>query len=99
MKYLRYKDIKNRKYFSKAELKAKINKVLFINFLKTKTAKSGYLPQNFLKKVNSKQTRINSRCLLSNNNRSMFKRFRLSRCKLRELVSLGKVLGYTKAVW
>lgn len=95
MKYLRFKDIRNRQIVKKNEIRSKIAKILFINL----RFSQHFVPKQISKKLFSHKSRVKSRCLISNNGRSINKRFNISRCKLRELIGMGVITGYKKAVW
>lgn len=98
MKYLLYKDKTNRKLFLKLEKKKKCLKFLI------KTNKMNYLNQAYLyDKINKLKiatlTKIKNRCALTNRSRGNLSKFRLSRIKLRNLLSLGLIPGYKKSIW
>ncbi len=48
---------------------------------------------------NGAKTRHRNRCELTGRARGVYRKFKLSRIKLRELGSFGKVPGLTKASW
>ncbi len=48
---------------------------------------------------NSSATRHRNRCELTGRARGTYRKFKLSRIKLRELGSFGKIPGLTKASW
>jgi small subunit ribosomal protein S14 len=48
---------------------------------------------------NGAKTRHRNRCELTGRTRGVYRKFKLSRIKLRELGSFGKVPGLTKASW
>lgn len=48
---------------------------------------------------NSAKNRIRNRCVLTGRSRSVSRKFRLGRSKLRELASRGELPGVTKASW
>ncbi len=48
---------------------------------------------------NGAKTRHRNRCELTGRARGVYRKFKLSRIKLRELGSFGKVPGMTKASW
>ncbi len=48
---------------------------------------------------NSAKTRIRNRCALTGRSRGFFRKFNLSRNKLRELASHGELPGVTKSSW
>lgn len=57
------------------------------------TMKLAALPRN------SSSTRHRNRCELTGRARGVYRKFKLSRIKLRELGSFGKLPGLTKASW
>ena len=48
---------------------------------------------------NSSPARRNNRCLLTGRSRGVYRKFRLSRIKLRELALKGQIPGMTKSSW
>jgi small subunit ribosomal protein S14 len=48
---------------------------------------------------NSSATRMHSRCELTGRPRAFYRKFKLSRIKLRELASSGQIPGMTKSSW
>jgi len=48
---------------------------------------------------NSSPTRIRNRCALTGRPRGNYRKFRLSRIKLRELASTGQIPGMCKSSW
>lgn len=48
---------------------------------------------------NGAEIRVRNRCELTGRARGVYRKFKLSRIKLRELGSFGKVPGLTKASW
>jgi small subunit ribosomal protein S14 len=48
---------------------------------------------------NGAKTRIRNRCELTGRARGTYRKFKLSRIKLRELGSFGRIPGLTKASW
>jgi len=99
MKHLFIKDQKKRIQFAKNEKKRIILKYLLNNT--TIVSEQRLILTEKLKKQNKKtyQTKINNRCSLTYRGRSNISLFKLSRIRLRELLSLGLVPGYKKAVW
>ena len=57
------------------------------------TLKLAELPRN------SAKNRIRNRCVLTGRSRSVSRKFRLGRSKLRELASRGELPGVTKSSW
>lgn len=107
MKYLKIKDVKNRKNFFLNEKKRLIKKTIFINFLNVFSnhfkKKHSIFLYVFIKKLKyfngSSKTKINRRCILSNRNRSVIRPFNISRIMFKDLVFFGLLPGYKKAVW
>ena len=104
MKYLKVKNQKIRKNFSKQEKNLKIKKFVFINLLNRNINNKKGLVYSFLhlnkrSNINKKlKTRIVNRCLVSNSARSMSSSFKLSRRHLKNLLTLGLIPGYKKSV-
>ena len=48
---------------------------------------------------NSLSTRIKNRCILTGRTHAIVGPFNLSRVKLRDLISNGKITGFKKSVW
>lgn len=103
MKFLKLKDIKNRKNFLKNE-----KKKLLIKFLLTNLVNKYGLPiigsfQNFsvLKKALciTGTTKIVKRCIITNRARSISRKFGASRFILRNLMQFGIIPGFKKSVW
>jgi ribosomal protein S14 len=107
MKYLKIKDIKNRKKFFFHEKKNLIKKTIFINFLNLFSTcfkkKHSIFLYIFIRKLkylnNSSKTQINRRCLLSNRSRSIIRPLNISRIIFKDLIFFGLLPGYKKAVW
>jgi len=107
MKYLKKKDIQNRKSFYLFEKKKLIKKIVFINTLnsfsslfKKKRSVFLYLLKKKLKNfINKSKTKINRRCIISNRSRSVVRQFNLSRINFKDLVYFGLIPGFKKAVW
>jgi small subunit ribosomal protein S14 len=99
MKHLFIKDQKRRLYFAQNEKKRIILKFLLNDT--TLPMEQRLLLNEKLQKLNKKtnNTKINNRCSITYRGRSNISLFKLSRIRLRELVSLGLVPGYKKAVW
>ena len=102
MIFLKAKDLKNRKLYKKNELSKKIKKFVFINCLnsnqynkKTKN-KLLYL---FLQKEKRIKTKLAFRCVLTNRSRGNYRPFNVSRLVLSDMIHLGLVPGFVKAVW
>lgn len=93
------KDLNKRKLVYNNELKKLQYKYLIKNQSVNKEIRSEYI--NKLNKLNrnSSKIRVKNRCVLTGRARSVYKLFRLSRIKFRELASQGKIPGVTKASW
>ena len=97
-KYL-YKDLKRRIITSKLELKKRKLKYLFknnqlpLNVRLEAHSKLNDLPRN------SSSVRIKNYCVVSGRSKGVYKYFRLSRIKFRELALNGLLPGVIKASW
>ncbi len=47
----------------------------------------------------SSLVRLKNRCVLTNRSKGIYRKFRLSRIRLREMLANGIIPGYKKAVW
>jgi len=108
MKYLLYKDKKNRISYFQIEKKNQIYKFILKNLLNKKKneEKDFYfnklLSLSFFKKfyqTKNSSVRVVKRCILTNRGRGVSKKFGASRFVLRNLMQFGLVPGYSKAVW
>jgi len=99
MLFKKIKDLKIRKKFLQIEKKKLINKYIKTNFLNNNlyNFKKSFL-KNFVTFRISK-VKIKNRCLFTNRNHSVYKKFSLSRIVLRDLMQFGIIPGYTKSVW
>jgi small subunit ribosomal protein S14 len=68
---------------------------------KEQTMSIRYKAQLQLNKLpkNSSKVRLNNRCLITGRTHSILKSFRISRIKLRELISIGLITGIKKSSW
>jgi small subunit ribosomal protein S14 len=102
MIFFKKKDKNNRFLYNKNEINKKIKKFLFIYLLNSKKynnkQKSKFLYLFFKKQIKNK-TKITFRCILTNRSRGNYRLFNISRLALREMIHLGIMPGYTKAVW
>ena len=99
------KDISIRKQFNQKEYYLKLTKAIQTQlysynyqFNKLIFSKLTYLNKN-KKKHSSLKTKITRRCIETNRNRSVFRKFGLSRLTLKNYFSFGLLPGYKKAVW
>jgi len=102
MKYLKVKDINNRTKYQNKEIE--IITLKFIkNYLNNKQTSEIELAKSrlllLLKKTNAEKNRILRRCALENKNKTPISKFGISRMKLKELILLGMISGYQRAVW
>lgn len=110
MLFSKIKDLRLRQKFLKSEYKIKVNKYLHINLLVkllklTKFKKK--IKQPFLykalyfkkKNLNYNKIKIVRRCLYTNRNRSVYRKYNLSRNIFRSLIQFGFIPGYKKAAW
>lgn len=102
MLFLKKKDLKRRNSYKKNEILKSINKFLFINLLNSdkylKKDKSKFL-RAMIKKTKESKTKIVLRCSITNRSRGNFRPFNISRFLLRDMIHLGIVPGFSKAVW
>lgn len=96
MKYLLYKSHLNIKNSISLEIKYVILKYLLRYFKGKKSVYHVYLIQKKLKDLNYKLFKFRRRCMVTNFSRS-YKYFNISRIKLREFSSYGKIVGVKKA--
>lgn len=90
------KDFKLRNSFLIKEKKLKfLNYLTHNNNIKQKKKQN---IKNIFINLNSKyfKTKIKNRCILSSRSRSIYKKFRLSRLKLKENINLGNIPGHFK---
>lgn len=102
MIFLKAKDSKNRLLYKKSELSKKIKKFIFINCLnnnKYKKKTKSKLLYLFLQKEKRVKTKLMFRCVLTNRGRGNYRPFNVSRLILRDMIHLGLVPGFVKAVW
>ena len=99
------KDIQTRKQFNQKEYSFKLNKVIqtqlysySYKYNKVLFSKLNYINLT-KKKYSSLKTKIVRRCVETNRNRSVFRKFGLSRLTLKNYFSFGLLPGYKKAVW
>ncbi len=93
------KDYVKRQLVAKNELKRLQYKSIIKNQKLTKEIRYKYI--NKLNKLNknSSETKIRNRCILTGRSRGVYKMFKLSRIKFRELASQGMLPGVQKASW
>ena len=98
-KKLIFKDNKIRQNFIFSEFKLNLLKIIFTNKkLSFNIRFNAYkLINQYLSKVSI--SKINNKCILSGRSRSIFRSFKLSRIKIRELTSKGQINGLQKISW
>lgn len=114
MRYLKIKDLKNRKRFYTLEKLKLIQKFTLVNLINKlsqntqlklkKTIKiKNFLFLFYLNRVKylrlTSKTRLLRRCLITGRNRSVLRSFNLSRIVLRDFIQFGILPGYQKSVW
>lgn len=103
MKYLQYKDLKNRFLFNKIEINRRISKFLLLKICRI--SKKHLRKVLFYRFFNTRRrhlsvsNKIVRRCILTNRGRGITARLKISRVILREMLQFGVVPGYKKAVW
>ena len=98
-----YKSKKLRKLFLKKEFLKTIYKFLKIHFLKNLQFYNKYLCVHITKYqkkiIKISKTKLYNRCIMTNRGRGIVSNYNISRIKLRELIQVGYIPGYDKAVW
>jgi small subunit ribosomal protein S14 len=99
MKILVEKDKNRRKLFLKKEKKRKV--ILFLLREPSLSLDKKIILTQYLRDLpkDSSITRFKNRCVLTNRGRGITQDFKLSRIRLRELLSQGMIPGYKKASW
>ena len=85
-------------YLSSFEKRENLKKVLRDRNQDMSTRYKAQIELNKLSKDSSK-IRISNRCLITGRTHSVLKSFRVSRIKLRELISVGPINGTKKSSW
>ncbi len=99
MKALLEKDKRRRASFSNKEVQRLVLLYLIRN-QKLSTSQRLLLTLR-LQQVSrdSSLVRLKNRCILTNRSKGVYREFRLSRIRLREMLANGLIPGYKKAVW
>lgn len=98
------KDKALRQKLLRLEVNKKQIKILFIKLMNDNTLKNEQ-KKVILKYFNSKlqkkssKSKLLKRCLITSKSRLMYKRFKISRVKLKDMLDYGLIPGYSKAVW
>ncbi len=99
MKALLEKDKKRRTSFSNKEVQRLI--LLYLIQNQKLSASQRLLLTLRLQQIsrNASLVRLKNRCILTNRSKGVYRKFRLSRIRLREMLANGLIPGYKKAVW
>ena len=92
-------DEKRRSLFQRLEGSRTFLKSVIRNRNLTEDSRSFFIRKLHKKPRNSSKVRIRNRCTLTGRGRGVFKDFRISRIKFRELASQGLIPGVTKTSW
>lgn len=99
MKSFYINDKRNRQLYIKFEKKKKLLKFFFNNFFINKNKRyKAFLTFSKLPKKTS-LVKINNRCIITNRNRGISRKFRLSRIELKRLILKGVLPGVKLAKW
>ena len=98
-KKLIFKDNKVRQNFIFSEFKLNLLRIILTNKkLNLNIRFNAFkLINQYLSKTSI--SKINNKCILSGRSRSIFRNFKLSRIKIRELTSKGQINGLQKISW
>jgi small subunit ribosomal protein S14 len=99
MKALLEKDKKRRTSFANKEVQRLI--LLYLIRNQKLPASQRLLLTLRLQEISrdSSLVRLKNRCILTNRSKGVYREFRLSRIRLREMLANGLIPGYKKAVW
>ena len=92
-------DQHKREFFQKNELKKQLLHVFIQDFSIPYQERRAFLKKLNDFPRNASKTRIKNRCVLTGRSKSVYKRFKMSRIKIRELASKGDITGLNKASW
>lgn len=93
------RDYNKRRLVSKCELKRLQYKSIIKNQNLAKEIRYNYIRKLNELNRNSCKTRVENRCIYTGRAKAVYKMFRLSRIKFRELASQGLLPGVEKASW
>jgi ribosomal protein S14 len=100
MKRLIIKDKDTRLRYSKIDhFRTSLKYIIMSDLYNYKTRKVANKKLIRLCRGNAKITKINNYCIISGRSKSVYKDFRLSRIKFRELARSGQLYGITKSSW
>jgi len=98
--YFRTKDIRIRALCNVNELNLKIIKFFLNNIsLEEKQRARVYMCGKTARRLSKYSTRTQNRCLLTTRSGGVFRHFRASRIKTKELASRGLLVGVQKSTW
>ncbi len=99
MKALLEKDKKRRRSFSNKEVQRLV--LLFLIRNQKLSASQRLLLGQRLQEISrdSSLVRLKNRCIVTNRSKGVYRQFRMSRVRLREMLANGLMPGYKKAVW
>ena len=93
------KDCKKRTLYLNYELQRLELQALIQDFKVAKEIKAECVRQLNALPRNSSRVRVRNRCLLTGRGRGVYRFCRLSRIKVRDLASTGRILGLRKSSW
>ena len=93
------KNIKQRYLFKNFEKKRLIYKIILNNLNLQKELRFKIKQKWYIFNRNSSLTRIKNICILTGRSRSIYRLFKISRLKLRQLASNGSLPGVSKYSW
>ncbi len=103
MYYLKKKNIKYRIFFKNSEMQIKLKNFIYKNLLSYFYKKKNIIQLKICFKILQKKrkriiTKITNRCILTNRPKSI-RKLKISRIKMRDLISYGILPGFKKAIW
>jgi ribosomal protein S14 len=102
MLHSKTKNIKLREKFAVFEYEILVKKFLFINLMSKINENYRKFLVFFIKNFKNykfSKVLIKKKCVLTFRSKGVSRPFKISRSKLKELMSFGIIPGYTKAVW
>jgi|SRR5690554_254817 len=100
MKRLIIKDKSIRLKYAKIDpFRASLKYIVMSDLYSYRTRKGANRRLVRLCRRNAKITKVNNYCVISGRSKSVYKDFRLSRIKFRELARSGQLYGVTKSSW
>ena len=93
------KDFRRRENYGNRELNYMVFKALLNTSLLNKKKRSKFFLSTRKLVRYAERTRIVNRCVVSNRSRGVYRDFKLSRIKIREMANRGDLLGVNKSSW